>query len=294
MGSVETSTTRRAQALDRLRRLRDCELRSPRDSTPARVAYRQANDPMYPPAPPPLSYEEALRAEEAAPANERSLIAEGIRLSQEVVTGEWRRQLMQWLPEVTSHTTTLLQRQALDGWHPTGTGTLVAARGLLTEDGFTPVHDIASDRRGWPVWQREVWLHPEGLLGVIYARLPDPARTESNGEPVVEQIRVFYQGELVDEGLLIAAVAPGSTWNREPERGLIVVHGSFTAYPHYHGSLRVRLAVLRACLDLITPWRHPVHVGFGPDAETTAERTAILSELPNQVYELLGPMLLPT
>lgn len=134
-----TWTDTQQQAVARLWELRAQELTWPGDSSPARIAERRLHDLVYQVCNPPQA-DAPVTLQHDHPDVVPLRLAAGIRPPQQVVTGEDRATLLQWLPEVVRFTTTLQQRMALDGWRTNEdhfvVGSLDSARELLAGEGF--------------------------------------------------------------------------------------------------------------------------------------------------------------
>uniref|UniRef100_UPI003F4942EF hypothetical protein n=1 Tax=Amycolatopsis sp. CA-096443 TaxID=3239919 RepID=UPI003F4942EF len=217
---------------------------------------------------------------------------------QQVVTGEDREALLDWLPLVCSY-------WAADGelaemGDVVSDATEAQARDLLAREGFEHVHDaeLAEEHRV------RLFLHRrDGLLAEIYA-------SRWSGGWEAETVTVRGCVEVLDDDLLACGPHRWLEIGPDPRQ---TRYAAINAYLHLgrpQRSLRVQLAVLRAAARPALPWPHPgidswlgpsslsESADFSPEAtraseaaSKTASRLA-LAGMPQHVHDLLGPTLI--
>lgn len=271
----------RATALVRLWELRDRELARAGDSTPERIAERITSElgypkPLRPPTSRQLATDEQIRKRTPAPRWSPDAVPD-----QQLVTGLRREQLVQWLPHVTDAWTTPRQHEALDG--VTGRPTLTQLRALLAVEGFVQIADLHRTG-GIPITPADlapgllarplpapdglrsgpvdlVLAHPsDRLLAVLHAD------QISGAELTLVSCTVYFRVIPLDRDL-VGTVFRTVQYERDPAGQLTgVQHGRFATHPLGKGSLRVRLAVLRAFTQPAPEPLPPVHLGADRDA----------------------------
>lgn len=300
----------RAAALARLWELRDAELRGAGDSTPERIAERIVGDSIYPKPPhPPNSRELASREQmDAFPHRRRPVRWAPGCPDRQLVTGERREWLLQWLPEVVAPWTTSRQHTVLDGF--TGGTTLAHVRDFMAREGFTEICDVHANAGPPPQPGPAFGFHPtspgsqgedsspagpgdvdlvlvstEGFLATLHA--PD----DGDG-PRPWQIRVSFNVATLDQEMFSAGVYAYAYMRDEHDRLTNGRYGTLhTQVGLPSGSLRVQLAALRAFATPVTPWTHPVRLHIGRDSTTRDQLRQVITGLPDSVHTLLGPQL---
>lgn len=112
-------------------------------------------------------------------------------------------------------------------------------------------------------------------------------------ELYVRRVDIHYNVEVIDQGLTIlgGSYRYGRDENDRPTHvrcGTLHWHPSVPA-----GSLRVRLAVMRAFTRPVLPWRYDVLVTVGDDGTPAQERIDAIDRLPGYVRDLFGPCIYP-
>jgi hypothetical protein len=298
----------RAAALTRLWDLRDRELRRAGDSTPKRIAERiAAGGGNYPEPPSPLNSRELAAADRAERSGRwQARWAPEAEPDQQLVTGRWREQLVQWLPEVTSFWSTPRQREALDGFTPDTT--LTQIRTTLAAEGFVQVADL--HRNGArPIGAGDVTAgtldHPvpdPGDLGPGNVDLvlchPTDALLASistwdngTGQATDPTVGIYFNAIALDRELFTLAVRADHVRDGDNRltgicRGRI---DSRPTTPNWSKSLRVQLAALRAFSRPVAPWRSAPHIHLGrDDSDQQVLHRTMIDQLPSWVHELLG------
>lgn len=282
---ADTDDPQRLAAIGRLWALRDLELALAGDSTAARVAERRRRQEL-PEASPPATASQLTGHVANAHREREALQAAAGEPLQELVTGRPRAALLQWLDAVEY--TTPPQRQALDGVRA-GDTSLDAVRQLLAGEGFVEVLDDLTDhdcdhQRGVDL----VAVHWEmAWLAVVHAA---PAWRDPLGPLEFRTVRIYHQTRPVDPELVSYAHGAGTYgWVDGRRTAVWSGHITITATERSSaGSVRVRLAGLRAFGRPVAPWisPHPVHL----DSAST-DQQAVLDRLPQAVRELFGPCL---
>ncbi|MEV6927051.1 hypothetical protein AB0M46_21460 [Dactylosporangium sp. NPDC051485] len=281
----------RAGALRQLWALRDEELIHVGDSTPRRIAERIAEGSYPAPPDPPtdllLSHRPAL-PDQAPPA------AAPPAPRPHQVTGERRRYLLQWLPEVTDEErASARQRQHLDRLGPQPA--LHELRQFLADEGFVQIADIHGNA-GPPPTPRQ-----------HHRPASEPPTSESD-QPVH-----LLMCQPADAQLAVLVTRPTSTGTRSGLRILYCVEpldtplfeagtGNCTLNPVFdkpvpphlwHGkigvdqaSVRVRLTVLRAFSRPVVPWPHPVAPRMLGLSSNNSRHAGVIAALPSWVRDL--------
>ena len=300
----------RANALARLWQLRDNELFRAGDSSPARIAERIVGDRFYPDPPHPPNSRELAEREQADAFAQRY---RPVRWAPEypdrqLITGERREWLLQWLPEVVAPWTTWKQKTVLDGF--TGDTTLTQVREFMAREGFTEVCDVHGNAGPPPQPQRPivdflpqqpgqqedsparpgdvnlVLLSTEGFLATIHA----PDNFGQGARP--ESVHVSYNVATVDRELFDAGDSSSHHVRDDHDRLTNIRYGTLqNQVGRSGGSLRVGLAVLRAFATPIIPWTHPVRLHVGRDGAPRDHLRQVIAGLPDRLHDLLGPQL---
>jgi hypothetical protein len=299
----------RAAALSRLWELRDAELYGAGDSTPTRIAERIVGDSRYPKPPRPPKFRELASHECIDTGAHRRPVrwAPGCP-DRQLVTGERREWLLQWLPEVVAPWATRKQHTVLDGF--TANTTLAQVREFLAREGFHEVRDVHGNAGPPPQPGSAFGFHPtnpgsqgedhppagpgdvdlvlvssEGFLATLHA-------CDLGDGPQPQHVRVSYNVAALDRELFAAGVSAYEYGTDEHERLTNIRYGTIHSQVHLpSGSLRVQLAALRAFATPLTPWTHPVHLHIGRDSTSRDHLRHVITELPDNVHTLLGPQL---
>jgi hypothetical protein len=276
----------RAAAIYRVWTLRDKELSSVGDSTPRRIAERIANR-SYPDPEPSLSSRELATHERLDLNGQERPRAPWCEPDQQLVTGQPRKQLLQWLRAMSNATSK--QCRALDGLGPDSH--IAAAREFLASEGFVEVLDARGNVDSGHGGVDLICVNaPDGLIATVTGSDPWGKGTQ------LHSIAVCYNIAALDEELVWARGGEGGTFFDSNRHRTNLLYGTFTVYPRdgwSHCSLRTALAVLRAFTRPITPWIHPVRLTLGTDGVPDDERRSIIARLPEEVRELFGTMLTP-
>lgn len=299
----------RVAAIMRVWRLRDAELQVG-DSAPRQVAERITKGNFPAPLPPYTFDELASHAEIRQNVDERPGArlkrAPGYPPDQQVVTGEPREQLRQWLEAMRS--CTRAQIRALDGFD--GEATVAQVHAVLAGEGFveiartsdTRAHTRADtsleDGQGDSVEEdgySSIWVCREmGWLAVVEVDMLYSLVTRTQTlRP--DRVRIYHNTRAVDEDLMLTTGDLGS-FHQEHGRRTPIMYGSVIAYPRQYypasTSLRVKLAALRAFGTPVTPWTASPDVWIGLDSTPMTVQHHVLLGLPQDVHDLLGPKLL--
>jgi hypothetical protein len=316
-GPPQADEQYRARALAQLWRLRDDELVRAGHSTPAYIAARVANEFAYPRPPRPRSKADLDQYTRRGPMADPK-VAAWCDEDRQIVTGEHRAALMQWLPEVVSQFTTKKQMYVLDGY--TERTSLSYVRELLASEGFQQVRDVYGNAGSAPAPRALYDYSPlyhqarvdaaverramtsltvtnrvalvlcsptDGFLATVHA-------TEIGGRGLeVVTVDVFYNVMVLDRELYWCGVQGGGLALDENRNLITIDVGGIGNVPVYRsgGSLRVGLAALRAFARPVAPWYAKPYISLGEDTELLDRVDEILTGLPTWVHDLLGPQL---
>ncbi|WP_433531328.1 hypothetical protein ACQPYA_04245 [Micromonospora sp. CA-263727] len=314
---VEADERSRARALDQLWRLRDEELIRAGHSTPEYIAVRVVTDPGYPKPPPPM-LKHALDEEVSFMSRTVPVpVASWCDADRQIVTGLHREQLLQWLPQVVGSYATRRQMDVLDGI--TARTSLAFVRELLASEGFEQVCDVYGNagpapepralydyRPMWALYDAVIEQQdatgegvPDRVALVLCSRVDGFLATvyavDVGGGLKVQDVRVFHTVMVLDQELCWASMGGSHSFacDEHGTRTTIQV-GSIGAQPAIAsgGSLRVRLAALRAFTRPVKPWYARPYITFGNSGIDLLSRVdEILTGLPDWVHDLLGPQL---
>lgn len=319
-GPTEADERYRALALEQLWRLRDSEILHAGHSSPAYIAARIANELGYPQPPRPRS-KHVLDMEASRPISTRTpRRASWCDPDRQIVTGQHRAELLQWLPEVVGLRTTAKQMAVLDGI--TARTSLTYVRELLASEGFEQVADVYGNAgpapqpralydyvpvheqaridaatvppapTGTTVANRVALVlcaRTDGFLATVHASAFDSAVR-------VQNVSVFYNVMILDQDAFWAGVTGTHHLATDDDGALTTIQaGAISTMPVYPGggSLRVGLAALRAFARPVAPWYdHPAVHYFAEGSGVTDRAEEILVGLPAWVHDLLGPRLI--
>ncbi|MFI5736089.1 hypothetical protein ACIA49_38605 [Kribbella sp. NPDC051587] len=301
----------RSAALARLWRLRDKELRDVGETDPRYIAGRILNDPAYPAPTPRTSQqlqEDEVSEQSALVSRARRPRSRQAPADRQLVTGQRRDALIQWLKLVTRNFTTGRVSAALDGF--TRSTSLITVRSLLAVEGFIEVADLygnagtpltpADVKQGWTgdiQVPRILAEAPDdvglGRVEVVFAHPVDGhlVSVRAHGGDAglkVDEVRLWFKVLPLDWALFVYAFSSGSPEQNAAHELTGVYEGSFTTQPSYGGmggSLRVQLALLRAFT--VPAWTPLTRLRLGTDgADQTPLYEALHKQAPDWVRRL--------